>query len=142
MSFPFEVDEDEIESEDLDESINNKVEYEIPKEYEVDLKTGNLTGRVVEGLDAIKSWVYFALRTKRYQHEIFSWEHGNELEDLIGSSHTQEYYEAEVPRMIKECLMENKYITDVTNFMIQASSDQLNCSFTIETSYGEVEMSV
>ena len=43
--------ESETETEQIEES-------KIPKEYEIDFKTGQLTGRIVEGAEAIKVWIW------------------------------------------------------------------------------------
>ena len=45
----------------------------IPKEYGIDFNTGQLTGRIVEGIEAIKVWVWLCLRTQRFRYPIYSW---------------------------------------------------------------------
>ena len=36
---------------------------EIPREYGIDFQTGRLTGRIVEGIEAIKVWVWNCLHS-------------------------------------------------------------------------------
>ena len=40
----------------------------IPKEYGIDFKTGQLTGEIVEGLEAVKVWIWLVLQTPRYRY--------------------------------------------------------------------------
>lgn len=133
MSFPFEIETESTVTAD---------EYKEPCEYGIDFETGQLTGKKVYGLEAIKVWIWNALRTPRYQHIIYSWDYGHEIDDLIGKSYTQEYIDTELPRMIEECLLINPNITEVGNFEFIIDSDKLTGTFTVKTTYGEVEASV
>lgn len=137
MSFPFEIDEDEEEKELEDTS-----EYDVPTEYGVDFETGQLTGEIVTGIEAIKVWIWLSLRTPRYRYVIYPWEYGNELDGLIGTSHTMEYIETEVPRMIEECLFVNEHIKEISDYEITYTRDKLLCKFRVTTDYGEVDISV
>lgn len=47
----------------------NKVD--IPVDYEIDFNTGRLTGGIVEGVEAIKVWIWLALQIERYRFPIF-----------------------------------------------------------------------
>lgn len=132
MAFPFETD-DEIS---VEENIA------VPKEYEIDYATGELTGNIVEGADAIKVWIYNTLATSRYRHNIYTWDYGNELEDLIGGSYTQEYLEIEVKRVIMDSLLINENITSISDITVATENDKLNISFTANTLFGEVEVDV
>lgn len=53
MMFPFA----DTESDDITEE-----EY-VPKEYGIDFKTGQLSGKIVEGVDALMVWCWIALHT-------------------------------------------------------------------------------
>lgn len=132
MSFPFDVEDLEIETE----------EEETPREYEIDFSTGELTGRIVEGLDAIKVWIYLALRVPRYRHVIYSWDYGNELETLVGQGYTQDHLELEVNRMLEEALLINENILSIDNLEVTQESDKISVSFTANTLYGEVDVNV
>ncbi len=131
MAFPFETEEVEVE-----ESLK------IPKEYEIDFTTGQLTGKIVEGVEAIKVWIYNALRTARYRYNIFSWDYGSEVEELIGHSYSQEYLNVEARRMVEDCLLINENITSITGFSISLVNDKLNANFTANTLLGEVKINV
>ena len=133
--FPFDIDEGEeilTEEEDV-------VEY---KEYEIDFKTGQLTGRVVSGIDAVRVWVHLALHTAKYRYEQYSWDYGNELEDLIGQSYTEEYAESEIQRMLEECLLMNEHITEVELLDFSIEDDKITGTINVVTDYGEEEIEV
>ena len=132
MSFPFELEENETLEED----------FSVPREYEIDFDTGQLTGRIVEGLDAIKAWIWLALHTPRYRFFIYTWDYGNELEDLIGKGYSKEYLDVEIPNMIEDCLLINPNIESISDYNFTLENDKLTGSFTVNTLYGEVNMDV
>lgn len=132
--FPFDLDDDEIElaQEDVKE----------PKDYEIDFKTGKLTGRMVTGLRAIEQWIYLVLSTDRYFYTQYSWNYGSELNTLIGKHNSQSYVESEVKRMLEEALLVNENITGIDNLTCKIENDVLTAAFTVNTIYGEVEINV
>ena len=114
-------------------------ESKIPKEYEIDFKTGQLTGRIVEGAEAIKVWIWLVLQTPRYRYYIYSWDYGNEFEELIGRGYSEEYINAEAQRMTEDCLLINEHIESITDFSVGMENDQLTISFTANTIYGTIQ---
>ena len=132
MSFPFELDEELV----IEETVT------VPREYEINFETGQLTGKIVVGAEAIKTWIYLALNTARYRYLIYSWDYGSEIDDLIGQSYTQEYIEVEAKRMIEECLLINENITNISDFEVTIADDKLTINFKANTVFGEVEMNV
>lgn len=133
--FPFDDTEEFLVDEEEDE------EYVI-RDFEIDFTTMKMTGRIVEGLDAIEMWVQLALRTKRYEWIIFSWDYGEEYTDLLGYSYTKEYLDSEVERMITECVTQHPYITGIENLTVELENDKLHITFTLITDLGEVEIDV
>lgn len=111
----------------------------VPKEYEIDFKTGQLTGRIVEGKEAVKIWIWLVLQLPRYRYYVYSWDHGNEFEDLIGQGYTEEFTEAEARRMTEDCLLVNDNIQGISDFGVSMEGDTLNISFTANTIYGDIE---
>lgn len=114
------------------------------REYELDFKTNTLTGRIVEGVDAICVWVYIALQVKRYRWVIYSWYYGEEYTNLIGYSHSEEYLQSEVKRYMEECLFENEHITAIEDLEVSQIKDKLYIKFRLVTDVGskEVELNV
>ena len=114
------------------------------REYEIDFKTGRLTGRIVEGVDALSIWAYLALKSRRYRWPIYSWAYGEEVTNLIGYSYSDEYLQSEVSRYVEECVKENEHITGITDLVVTRDKDLLSIRFTLVTDVGskEVEISV
>ncbi|EQJ93908.1 TPA: DUF2634 domain-containing protein [Clostridioides difficile] len=98
--------------------------------------------KVVEGNEAIKVWVYKCIKTNRYEHEVYSWDYGTELSELIGQKYSKGLTESEASRYIKESLLVNPYILDVNVANTKFTDDLLSVDITINTIYGEVEVNV
>ena len=122
-----------------DEELEQQEESQTPKEYEIDFKTGQLTGNIVEGLEAIKIWIWLVLQTPRYRYYVYTWDYGNEFEDLIGQGYTEEYIEAETQRMTEDCLSVNENIQGISDFSVSMANDVLTVSFVVNTIYGDIE---
>lgn len=122
--------------------IEEENEEYIIRDFGIDFTTMTMTGRIVEGLDAIEMWVQLALRTKRYEWIIFSWDYGEEYTDLLGYSYTKEYLDSEVERMITECVTQHPYITGIEDLTVEVEGDHLHITFTLITDLGEVEIDV
>lgn len=112
------------------------------KEYELDFANGQLTGKVLEGIEAVKVWIYKTLLTKRYKCLIYSWDYGQDLEEIIGRGYEKGLIKSEVERRIKDCLFIHPHIKACTNFTIKLQQDKLHVDFTVNTIYGEVDINV
>lgn len=114
------------------------------REYEYDFKSGRLTGKIVEGVDALCVWAYLALKAWRYRWVIYSWGYGNEVFELIGNSYSEEYLNSECKRDMEECLFENEHITGIEDLEVSQIKDVLYIKFRMITDVGskEVEMNV
>lgn len=114
------------------------------REYELDFKSGRLTGKIVEGVDALCVWAYLALKARRYRWVIYSWGYGNEVYSLIGNSYSEEYLRSECRRFMEECLFENEHISAIEDLEVSQIKDVLYIKFRMITDVGskEVEMSV
>lgn len=123
-----------------DTTIETTEKKKIPKEYGIDFATGQLTGRIVEGLEAIKVWIWIVLQTPRYRYFIYSWDYGNEFEDLIGQGYSGEYITAEAQHMTEDCLLINENIQSISDFSVEMKGDCLTVSFAANTIYGKVQM--
>lgn len=95
---------------------------------------------MVEGLEAVKVWAWNALKTERFRHPIYSWDYGCELEALIGQAYTEALKRAEAARYVKECLLINPYITEVTNIAVAFEDGRLSISCSVRTIYGAFEI--
>ena len=99
--------------------------------------------KLIEGNEAIKVWAYKALLTPRYSYSIYSWDYGSELMDLIGKSYTPSLTKEEAKRYIKEALLINPYILEVTVIDTDFKNDLLSADIKVKTIYeGEVMVNV
>lgn len=130
MMFPFEETEEETQEENS---------Y-IPREYGIDFETGQLSGKMVEGYDALLVWAWLALRTPRYRYYIYSEDYGQEYENLVGKSYSEELTDSELERMTEECLTENPYITGIENFSCVKQEEKITLTFRLITELGDGEV--
>ena len=98
--------------------------------------------KLIEGNEAIKVWVYKALLTPRYSYSIYSWDYGSELMDLIGKAYTPSLTKEEAKRYIKEALLINPYILEVTVVDTSFNNGLLSADIKIVTIYGESEVTI
>lgn len=98
--------------------------------------------KIVYKNEAIKVWIYKAIKTNRYQHEIYSWDYGCEIESLIGKGFEVGFIKSETQRYIEEALLINPYITKINKIDVEFSKDILTAYVDLETVYGRLDMYV
>lgn len=97
---------------------------------------------IVSGKEAVLVWAWKALHTPRFRYEIYTWNYGNEVEALIGQPYTEEVKQSEAARYVRECLLVNPYITDVSDINVSFEGETLRINCRIQTIYGEVGLNV
>ena len=112
----------------------NEITYPT-KTYKIDLASNRIDGDV-DDLEAVKQAVYLILSSERYKHIIYSWDYGVELLDLFGKP--MPYVIAELPRRIKEALLQDDRILDVVDFQFTKQGKRLNTTFTVVTDSGNI----
>ncbi len=137
MMFPF-LDE-ELDGEEEAAELEEDEEQLLPLEYGVDFETGQLTGQIVEGAEAVKVWAWLALQTPKFRYYVYPNEYGQEFEDVLGQGYTKAYVEAELERMVEETLLVNPYVTGIEGFSCETDGDRAKVSFAIVTDFGEEE---
>lgn len=134
----------------VDTVINQSIEEsanKIPKEYAWDFENNDfkrIDGKfvIVEGVEALKIWIWKALHTVRMKYSIYSDTYGHELDSLIGQVFSHGLIQSEAKRLVWDCLKINPYITSIENFTAKSDRDMLKISFTAITDQGEVDISV
>lgn len=111
-----------------------------PREYGIDFNTGQLTGKIVEGLEAIKVWIWLCMHTERFRHAIYSADYGTSLEQYIGHMLSEEYINTDCESEISDALLINEYIESIEDFEAVRNSDSLNISFRVVTKFGSIEV--
>lgn len=124
-----------------------KEELPLFTEYAIDLDTLEPLkndDRLVElnGNEALKVWIFKALKTKRNFYEIHSDSYGNDLDVHIGTVYQESIKNALIISEIKDCLLVNPYILNCYNFELNYNNDDnnLKVSFNVSTVYGESEV--
>lgn len=97
---------------------------------------------VVTGAEAVKVWIWKALKTPRYRYDIYTWDFGCEIESLIGQAFTPDVAQSEAIRYVREALEPNPYITSVRQISVEFRGSTLSISCTVDTVYGEVDVNV
>nr|DAK07287.1 MAG TPA: Protein of unknown function (DUF2634) [Caudoviricetes sp.] len=112
----------------------------VPREYGINFQTGQLTGKIVEGLEAIKVWIWLCMHTERFRHAIYSADYGTSLEQYIGHMLSEEYINTDCESEISDALLINEYIESIEDFEAVRNSDSLNISFRVVTKFGSIEV--
>lgn len=107
------------------------------KTYKLDLQNKIISGFTDE-LEAIEQSVYAILNTERYEHLIYSFDYGVELQDLVGEDMV--YVKADIHRRIEEALTQDDRILSVDDPQISSEGDSLHYSATVNTIYGQLDV--
>ena len=132
-----------------------KVETEVEempvfKEYAIDFKTGeylkdeNNDIKVLEKNEALKVWIFKALKTERFRYaDVHSDNYGSELETNIGTIYQKSVKDALMINQIRDTLLVNPYILECYNFDISNENEYVpQITFNVKTVYGKLEMEV
>ena len=113
-------------------------------DFEHDVFLYDDTGRhiTVTGNEALKVWIYKALKTERFVHEAYSWSYGIELKPFIGKVMGVKERYSELRRVIVECLMVNPYIKSIDSVTFAQDGPTVTCNITLTSIYGEVSLDV
>ena len=115
------------------------VDYEVISNIDT-TKTYKLSSDKIQGftdeLEALEQAIYKMLGTEKYEHPIYSFSYGIDLESLIGKDSV--YVQIELKRRIKECLFKDDRITDVSNFQFTVTGDEMLCVFDVQSIYGNM----
>ena len=120
------------------------------KEYAIDFKTGeyikdeNNDIKVLEKNEALKVWIFKALKTERFRYvDVHSDNYGSELETNIGTIYQKSVKDALMINQIRDTLLVNPYILECYNFDISNEDEYVpQITFNVKTVYGELEMEV
>lgn len=117
-------------------------EVEIPsKTYSIDFDKGRISGKC-DGLKALQQSIHKRLITSRGSHPIlYTDSYGSDLENaVLGDTPTDEYIKTVIPRLIKDCLMEDDRITDVDDVTVTFNKNNLFIDFVVYSDFGDFSM--
>jgi phage baseplate assembly protein W len=113
---------------DRDEGVRESLTYDME------------SGVVIDNTDAMIQAIKKILITEYGSSEYYIGEYGIILEDLIGSSPT--VVRGILSSRVREALMKDDRIENVTDFVITQSGAEMTCTFTVITVYGNLEGNV
>jgi hypothetical protein len=105
--------------------------------FQFDFNTGEFvltpTGQIArtQGIDTLIQWIRKTLNTKRYTYPIYPTWYGSDLEAMIGSTVPPQALAAEVLHMIRDSLLVDNRIKDISDMNAQLVGDQLYATFTV-----------
>ena len=125
-----------IPNTDMDIDLETVEDIEAGKTYKLSIK--KIQGFTDE-LRALEQAIYKELNTEMYEHPIYSFNYGIELENLLGKDVV--YVKIELKRRITECLMKDDRIMSIDNFRFTVTGNELLCEFNVNSIYGELDIS-
>lgn len=121
--------------------INENQEVQTSRTYRYNYETGKITNEIISGLEALKQFVYFQLRTRRYLHPIYSGYIGQEFTEVLSDKEvTMQYKLSELPRLIEECLIYDDRVDSVHSFNIIQEDDNVYVEFVVSSVEGDLEI--
>ncbi len=121
----------------LNEITEFKIKTQPNKTYKMLIEDEKVLGNT-DDLEAIEQACYKVLNTERYQYVIYSWNYGIELQDLFGKPIP--YVFSELPRRIREALIQDDRVSDVTNFDLSNQKGNVLAKFEVITEKGIIRM--
>ena len=120
---------------------------EPPREYAWDIETEQFIIEdgcipIVEGVEAIKIWIYKCLKTIRGKYDAYDWSFGHDITFLIEQNFTRDFVISEAKRMTEEALLRNKYIKSLQNIEVSIIDKTLQISFIAITNYGNLDITL
>ena len=103
--------------------------------YKLDFEKGRCIG-MTDRLEAMEQAIFKILNTNRFEHTIYSDDYG--FEGMTGEEKL--FVQAELPRRIKEALLQDGRITSVEDFHLEFDKDNALATFTAITVYGDVKV--
>ncbi len=130
----------------LNETETQDTDLPLFKEMAIDFETGepiikNNEIVILEGSEALKVWIWKALKTERYKYKAYTDNYGNELKEQLGTIYDKTIKDAILENEIRECLGVNPYITRLHSFSIETPEGMQHpyIYFSVDTVYGTIE---
>lgn len=95
---------------------------------------------MVNDLEALGQAIRKRLSTQQFEYPIYSFNYGVNWRDLIGQD--QEYIRAEMQRMIRETLLQDDRIIDVSGFSFEFKGIICVCTFDVSSIFGQLREGV
>lgn len=96
------------------------------------------THKIVTENEALKVWIYKALKTERWRYQVYDNDYGIELEQFIGKRTNNAPSAMEIKRFISEALLANPYIKTIDDIQFSLENDNLSYEISLTTVYGSM----
>lgn len=104
---------------------------------QTDVREVNFISGMIDGRAALEQSIYLMLSIEADHYIIYPYTYGIKTLDLIGKP--MYYVMAIIPERIKETLLSDDRITDVTDFEFETAKNKLTVKFLVHSIYGEME---
>lgn len=135
--FPFTVEEPELETA-AEEILPTFRELAYDYDRNCLLRRGGKP-YLIEKDEALKVWIYKALKTKRFIWPAYTHGYGTETENIIGSCNAADVVDSELKRYITETLMVNPYLQELSDFSFTHEGSVVTAGFIVTTVYGRFD---
>lgn len=105
------------------------------KNYKMIVDKNRVVGFIDE-IEAMKQAIFLMLSVERYDHIIYSFNAGFESRDLFGKPTA--YVASEVPRRIRDCLLQDDRILEVDSFKVTTKKGKVHVTYVAHTIFGEI----
>ena len=121
-----------------DDLVRDFHDVQLPtRTFHVDFERGIVRG-FIDGADAIKQAIFLRLSVVRYEYEIYSWNYGAELRDLIGSPAPLVY--VKIKNAICDALIWDDRIYRVYDFQFRREGSKVCVTFKVDTEAGLLDI--
>ena len=107
--------------------------------YKLDFKRKRIySAGSCDGIEAVNQFIKKALLTPRFKCLVYDNQYGSEIKQtIIAEDVTDEYVEAEIPRIVKDAILCDSRVLDVYDFSFAFQNDEAYIKFTADTIFGE-----
>lgn len=130
-------------------AITSSSETDLPtfKEYAWDFDNDDLVVEdgelvVLEENEALRVWIYKALKTPKYRYVAYSFYYGNEFDSLIRQNYDKDLVSIELKSLIEKCLLVNEYITSIDSVELEFDDGKVTGTINLTTVYSSMEVEV
>ena len=92
---------------------------------------------MLDGVEALKQTIYMILHAERYKWPVFSWNYGVELEKCFGQA-DRTLLMLDIQRGITDALKQDERVKDVTDFQFSFGRKNVQVSFLVDSTEGEI----
>lgn len=114
-------------------------EMQTSRTYNIDFAEGRI-GKLINNMRAIKQFVYKSIITPRGRFIAYNDDYGCEIESLMGQSLSDQFIRTEVPRMIRDSVIYDDRIDNVSGFELEREGDSLTVSFDVTVNPAALEI--